>query len=139
MTIKEAIEYLNYLLESNYVDSFSDEENEALKMAIKALEMVRHITESQKEYENQQREIINASVRKESDTTFEFIIQKRGYGKKMREIITLADTIQGEINRMCVTDELLEFDSKYAHAKRNLETMHKIIYDWRFKVEKVGE
>ena len=37
MTREEAIENLKGLLESNYVDSFEDAENEALEMAIKAL------------------------------------------------------------------------------------------------------
>lgn len=38
MTSEEAIENLKGLLESNYVDSFEDEENESLRMAIQALE-----------------------------------------------------------------------------------------------------
>ena len=38
MTRKEAIEKLKVLLECTYIDSFEDEENEAIKMAIKALE-----------------------------------------------------------------------------------------------------
>ena len=38
MTREEAVENLKGLLESNYVDSFEDAENEALRMAIKALE-----------------------------------------------------------------------------------------------------
>ena len=31
--------------------------------------------------------------------------------------MNLADTIQGEINRMCVTQELSEFNTMYEHAK----------------------
>lgn len=38
MTREEAIENLKWLLECNYVDRFEDAENEALSMAIKALE-----------------------------------------------------------------------------------------------------
>lgn len=38
MTREKAIENLKGLLESNYVDSFEDEENESLRMAIQALE-----------------------------------------------------------------------------------------------------
>ncbi len=38
MTREEAIENLKWLLECSYVDSFEDAENEALDMAIKALE-----------------------------------------------------------------------------------------------------
>ena len=47
----------------------------------------------------------------------------------------LADTIEGEINRMCVTNELSEFDTMYGHAKRNLDKLSKMIYDGRFKIE----
>jgi hypothetical protein len=48
----------------------------------------------------------------------------------------LADTIQGEINRMCVTKELSEFDTMYGHAKKNLEKLSKMIYDARFRAER---
>ena len=44
----------------------------------------------------------------------------------------LVDTIRGEINRMCVTDELTEFDTMYGHAKRNLDKLSVIIYNARF-------
>lgn len=37
MTREEAIENLKELLECNYIDSFTDEENEALEIAINAL------------------------------------------------------------------------------------------------------
>ena len=58
-------------------------------------------------------------------------------GEKMTEnerktMMILADTIQGEINRMCVTKELSEFDTMYGHAKKNLEKLSKMIYDARF-------
>jgi hypothetical protein len=50
-------------------------------------------------------------------------------------MMNLADTIEGEINRMCVTKELTEFDTMYEHAKRNLDKLSKMIYDDRFKVK----
>lgn len=49
-------------------------------------------------------------------------------------ILNLADTINGEINRMCVTKELTEFDTMYAHAKKNLDNLAKMIYDARFAI-----
>ena len=52
-----------------------------------------------------------------------------------KTIHILADTIKGEINRMCVTNELAEFDTMYGHAKRNLDKLSKMIYDARFVVE----
>ena len=52
--------------------------------------------------------------------------------QQRKEMMILADTIQGEINRMCVTAELSEFDTMYGHAKRNLDKLSKLIYDARF-------
>lgn len=54
------------------------------------------------------------------------------------KMMILADTIQGEINRMCVTNELAEFDTMYGHAKRNIDKLSKMIYDSRFRVESEG-
>lgn len=50
-----------------------------------------------------------------------------------KSMMILADTIKGEINRMCVTDKLSEFDIMYGHAKKNIEKLSKMIYDARFK------
>ena len=66
------------------------------------------------------------------------IIQK---GEPMTEnerktMMILADTIQGEINRMCVTKKLSEFNTMYLHAKKNLEKLSKMIYDARFGAER---
>ena len=52
-----------------------------------------------------------------------------------KSMMILADTIEGEINRMCVTNDLSEFDSMYAHAKTNLDKLSKMIYEGRFKAE----
>lgn len=56
-----------------------------------------------------------------------------------KEMMILADTINGEINRMCVTKELAEFDTMYGHAKKNLDMLSKMIYDARFKVKPESE
>jgi len=56
--------------------------------------------------------------------------------RERKEMMMLADTIQGEINRMCVTKELSEFDTMYGHAKKNIEKLSKMIYDARFKAER---
>lgn len=52
--------------------------------------------------------------------------------QERKVMMNLADTIQGEINRMCVTKDLSEFDTMYGHAKKNLEKLSKMIYDARF-------
>ena len=56
-----------------------------------------------------------------------------------KTMMILADTITGEINRMCVTNELSEFDTMYGHAKINLDKLSKMIYDARFAAESEGE
>ena len=43
--------------------------------------------------------------------------------EKKKELMLLADTIKGEINRMCVTDELSELDTMALHAKKNIEKL----------------
>ena len=53
-----------------------------------------------------------------------------------KSMMILADTIKGEINRMCVTDDLAEFDTMYGHAKRSLDKLSKMIYDTRFVAER---
>ena len=45
-----------------------------------------------------------------------------------KTMMILADTIQGEINRMCVTKELAELDSMALHAKKNIERLQAMRY-----------
>lgn len=57
-----------------------------------------------------------------------------------KSMMILADTIQGEINRMCVTNELSELDTMHQHAKVNLDRLLDMIYKGRFiKAESEGE
>lgn len=53
--------------------------------------------------------------------------------QERKVMMNLADTIQGEINRMCVTKDLSEFDAMYLHAKSNLDRLLNMIYNARFK------
>ena len=53
--------------------------------------------------------------------------------QEIKMMMNLADTIVGEINRMCVTKELSEFDVMYGHAKINLDKLSKMIYYARFR------
>jgi len=43
--------------------------------------------------------------------------------EKKKEMMILADTIQGEINRMCATDKLSELDTMALHANKNIEKL----------------
>lgn len=52
--------------------------------------------------------------------------------QERKMMMNLADTIVGEINRMCVTKELSELDVMYGHAKKNIDKLSKMIYDARF-------
>lgn len=49
-----------------------------------------------------------------------------------KSMMILADTIKGEINRMCVTDEFLELDTMHKYAKVNLDRLLDMIYKGRF-------
>jgi hypothetical protein len=53
-----------------------------------------------------------------------------------KTMMILADTLKGEINRMCVTKELSELDTMYGHAKKNLDKLSKMIYEERFMAER---
>lgn len=53
--------------------------------------------------------------------------------QERKTMLFLADTLVGEINRMCVTKDLSEFDTMYGHAKKNLDKLSKMIYDSKFK------
>lgn len=50
-------------------------------------------------------------------------------GTDRKIMMNLADTIKGEINRMCVTSEFEELDTMYTHARRNLMKL------WQMKCE----
>ena len=54
--------------------------------------------------------------------------------RKSMLIRELADTIQGEINRMCVTKELSELDSMALHARKNIEKLRSTRYELDFKI-----
>lgn len=62
-----------------------------------------------------------------------------GNERKTMMIMTLADTINGEINRMCVTKDLAEFDVMYLHAREHLGKLAQMIYDKKFKTESEDE
>lgn len=46
-----------------------------------------------------------------------------------KELLNLADTIQGEINRMCVTDDIAELDTMALHAERNIHKLCSMRYE----------
>ena len=56
-----------------------------------------------------------------------------------KSMMILADTIEGEVNRMCVTNELNELDTMYSHANTNLDKLLSMIYEVKFKVERSVE
>ena len=52
-----------------------------------------------------------------------------------KTMMILADSINGEINRMCVTKDLSELDTMYVHARKNLDKLSQMIYNARFKTD----
>ena len=55
--------------------------------------------------------------------------------QERKEIMNLADTLQGEINRMCVTDKENELESMYQYAIQNLTKLANLIYYYKFREE----
>lgn len=55
-------------------------------------------------------------------------LQRRQTMNSRQTIINLGYTIEGEINRICVTDNLEELNNMYSYAKRNLERLINIRY-----------
>lgn len=55
--------------------------------------------------------------------------------RERKSIMILAETIQGEINRMCVTKRLSELDIMHEYAQRNLDRLLQMIYAAKFKSE----
>lgn len=49
--------------------------------------------------------------------------------QQMKEVCILGDTIQGEVNRMCVTHDLAELDTMAHHAQMNIERLQKMRYE----------
>lgn len=45
-----------------------------------------------------------------------------------KEELNLADTINGEINRMCVTNDIAELDTMALHARINIERLQSLRY-----------
>lgn len=59
--------------------------------------------------------------------------------KERDSIIALAEILQVEINRMCVTKDLSEFHDMCVYAKKNLEKLTEKIYFYKFKPESEEE
>ena len=55
--------------------------------------------------------------------------------QQRKEMYNLADMIQGEINRMCVTEDLTELDSMTLHARNNIIRLQELRYKTDFKRE----
>lgn len=48
--------------------------------------------------------------------------------EKRKKMMNLADMIEGEINRMCVTKDLSELDTMALHARKNIEKLQNMRY-----------
>lgn len=47
---------------------------------------------------------------------------------EQKQIYHITDMLNGEINRMCVTDDIGELQSMYGFAKKNLEQLWGMMY-----------
>jgi len=48
--------------------------------------------------------------------------------RERKIMFNLVDMLKGEINRMCVTDDLAELDSMALHARKNIEKLQNMRY-----------
>lgn len=55
--------------------------------------------------------------------------------KECQKIYFLTDMLQGEINRMCVTDEFKELEVLYEFALKNLQELKDYLKERKFKNE----
>ena len=55
-----------------------------------------------------------------------------------KSMMILADTIQGEINRMCVTKDLAELDTMALHARENIKKLQDMRYRADFRGDNNG-
>lgn len=53
--------------------------------------------------------------------------------KTRKSMLIFADTIEGEINRMCVTKELSELDTMALYARNNIGKLRDMRYDMDFR------
>lgn len=52
--------------------------------------------------------------------------------QKRKEMLILADTIQGEINRICATNEIVELDNMVNYAINNIKKLHTMRREYDF-------
>lgn len=55
--------------------------------------------------------------------------------QQRKEMLILADTIKGEINRMCVTDDLAELINMFRYATHNIRKLQIMRYEYDFTRE----
>lgn len=59
--------------------------------------------------------------------------------QERKEIMHLADMIEGEINRMCVTKDLEELDTMHSLVITNTDHLAVMIYHAKFAEDKADE
>jgi len=59
--------------------------------------------------------------------------------QQRKEMFNLTDMIQGEINRMCVTDDLAELDTMALYARNNITRLQNMRFNADFKDKVVIE
>ena len=75
-----------------------------------------------------------ARQRRECNEVIDEICRLRGQRMTEDEKIDfLVNSIKGDINRMCATNDLSEFDAMRERSKHSLDMLSKMIYERRFK------
>lgn len=133
MSLDEAIKHAEEVAEENQaiVDS-CDYYGENMAKCEKCAEEHRQLAEWLKELKELRGKY--ARLRRECN---EVIGEFAGLGRQRmtedEKIDFLVNSIKGDINRMCATNDLSEFDAMYGRSKHSLDMLSKMIYERRFK------
>ena len=56
-----------------------------------------------------------------------------------KAINDIANTIRGEIKRMCATSDIAELDTMALHASENIKTLRSLVYEDLVDIAKIAE
>lgn len=140
MSLDEAIKHAEEVAEENQaiVDS-CDYYGENMAKCEKCAEEHRQLAEWLKELKELRGKYASlrgkyARLRRECNEVIDEICRLRGQRMTENEKIDfLVNSIKGDINRMCATNELSEFDAMYGRSKHSLDMLSKMIHERRFK------
>lgn len=122
MSLDDAIKHCEEVADT---PCFTDEEAKCYSEHKQLAEWLKELKELRGKY---------ARLRRECNEVIDEICRLRGQRMTENEKIDfLVNSIKGDINRMCATNDLSEFDAMYGRSKHSLDMLSKMIHERRFK------